>query len=162
MTETRNARRAPISYFVDRRERPSLEDFRRILGRVCVSWGDLESMLTESFGLRARVHYMYGERYGWALRFERYGRLVVAMYPNRGRLSVQIILNRAQVNAALAMSLPAHVSGALEVAKDYPEGRWLFVPVKSRTDARGLQPILALKMPVPDATRVKTLKRRSP
>ncbi len=137
--------RVPFSFFVERNVRPGPADIRRVLGRACAAWDDLETMLRGGFGLKARIHFMYGGRSGWALRFERHGRLVAAMYPNRGRLSVQIILNRAQVNTAMAMGLPAHVAGALEAAKDYPEGRWLFVPVKSRADARGLQRILALK-----------------
>ncbi len=148
MKQTARTKRPPLSYFLERTSRPSGTDFRKILGRAGAAWDDLESMLTELFGLKAKIHYMYGERYGWALRFERHGRLAAAMYPNRGHLSVQIILNPAQVNAALAAGLPPHVAGALKAARKYPEGRWLFVPIQSRKDARELQPIVALKMGV--------------
>jgi len=93
---------------------------------------------------------MYGERYGWALRFRRGGRLVVAMYPSQGRLTVQIVLGRAQVAAASAMQLPASVSRVLEAAKDYPEGRWLFIPVRSRKSAADLLVLISLKMSRPE------------
>lgn len=149
MTKSEKPARAPFSFFAERSVRPRPADFRTVLGRACAAWDDLETMLRREFGLKARIHFMYGGRYGWALRFERYGHLVAAMYPNRGRLSVQIILNRAQVNTALAVSLPTHVAGALKAAKDYPEGRWLFIPVRSRKDAAQLHPIAALKMSRP-------------
>jgi hypothetical protein len=149
MTRTAKAVRAPFSYYVERAARPSVTGIRKVLGRACAPWDDLESMLRETFGLKAKIHYMYGERYGWALRFERHGRLAAAMYPNRGHLRVQIILNPEQVHAALAMSLPPHVAAALKGAKDYPEGRWLFIPVRSRKEAREVQPIVALKFPLP-------------
>jgi hypothetical protein len=94
---------------------------------------------------------MYGQRYGWALRFERDGRLIAAMYPNRGRFVVQVILNRAQVASAQAMKLPAHVDRALKSARPYPKERWLFIPVRSRKEARELQGILTLKLSRPGA-----------
>jgi Protein of unknown function (DUF3788) len=89
---------------------------------------------------------MYGKRYGWALRFERGGRLAVAMYPNREHLTVQIILNRTQVAAATSLALPPAIARALHAATDYPEGRWLFIPVASLKTARELKTLIALKL----------------
>jgi hypothetical protein len=97
---------------------------------------------------------MYGAKYGWALRFRRGGRIIVAMYPNRGTLTVQIILGKAQVAAARAIGLPSRVLKVLEAAKDYPEGRWLFIPVKSRKAARELRSLIGLKLGRPKRVRV--------
>jgi len=96
---------------------------------------------------------MYGERYGWALRFRRGGRTMLAMYPNRSSLTVQIILGKAQVAAAREMGLPSRVSKVLESARDYPEGRWLFIPVRSQKAARELRTLMALKLARPKSTR---------
>jgi hypothetical protein len=153
MTQNNKAVRPPFSVFVDKTVRPSLAGYRKILGRTGAAWNDVAAMLTETFGLKAKIHFMYGDRYGWALRFERSGRLVAAMYPNRSHLFVQIILNRAQVSTAMTMRLPPHVSTALEVAKDYPEGRWLFIAVRSRKEAGELRTIIALKMSRPTEGR---------
>jgi GLPGLI family protein len=71
------------------------------------------------------------------------------MYPNRGKLTVQIILSRVQVAAAEKMKLPPHVSRVLESARKYPEGRWLFIPVRSKKSAEGLRDLIALKMSRP-------------
>jgi hypothetical protein len=89
---------------------------------------------------------MYGKRYGWALRFEQGWRFALAVYPNRGHLTVQIILTRAQVAAASAMNLPSSVERVLQAATDYPEGRWLFVPVSTRKGVEELEPLIALKL----------------
>jgi hypothetical protein len=105
----------------------------------------LQAHLAETYGLEGSFHFMYGEKYGWALRFRRGDRLVLAMYPNRGHLTVQIILGRAQVVAATAMRLPSRVSTVLKAARDYPEGRWLFIPVRSRQSAQELRALIALK-----------------
>ena len=92
---------------------------------------------------------MYGERYRWAFRFQKSGRLILAMYPNRGHLTVQIILGTAQLAIAAAMTLPPFIVRVMEAAKKYPEGRWLFIPVKSAKDAGELRDMIALKISRP-------------
>jgi hypothetical protein len=141
--------RAPFSCFTDRTREPSRGSVRKALAGARVAWDDVEAHLAEAYGLTGSFHFMYGERYGWALRFRRSGRLVLAMYPNQGHLTVQIILGRAHVAAATAMSLPSRVSRVLEAAKDYPEGRWLFIPLRSQKSAQELRTLIALKMSRP-------------
>ncbi len=140
------AMRAPFSCFVDKTREPGLASVRKVLAGARAAWDDLDSHLAETYGLNGSFHFMYGERYGWALRFCRSGRLVLAMYPNHGRLTVQIILSRAQVAAATTMSLPLFISKVLRAAKDYPEGRWRFIPVRSLKSAGDLRTLIALKM----------------
>jgi hypothetical protein len=120
-----------------------------ILAGAREAWDDLEGHLAAAHRLKGSLHFMYGARYGWALRFQRGGRTVLAMYPNREALTVQIILGRAQVSAARAMRLPRRVSSVLEAATDYPEGRWLFLPVRSLAGGRELRPLIELKLSHP-------------
>jgi hypothetical protein len=116
-----------------------------VLARASTAWDDLVAHVADTYGFKSVFHFMYGERYGWALRFDRGGRLVLAMYPDRSRLTVQVILNRAQVEAAEALRLPARVVAALRAAKPYPRERWLFISVTSRAGARELRVLIALK-----------------
>ena len=143
------AARPAFSEFVDRARRPTRASVLKILARARAAWDDLEGHLAEAYRLTGLLHFMYGERYGWALRFRRGGRFVVAMYPNRGRLTAQIVLGRSQVAAASAMDLASSVAKVLAAARDYPEGRWLFIPVKSVKGARELRSLIALKMSRP-------------
>jgi hypothetical protein len=143
------AARPAHGWFVERAREPTRAGVRRILAGAREAWEDLEHHLAESYRLTGSFHFMYGARYGWALRFRRGGRLVVAMYPNRGRFTAQVVLGRAQVEAASSMRLPRSVAAALRAATDYPEGRWLFIPVRSRKGAAELRPLLALKLSRP-------------
>jgi hypothetical protein len=138
--------RPAFSGFPTKTARPTRRGLLEMLGRARAAWEDIEGHLAETYGLTGQLHHMYGARYGWALRFLRGGRLITAMYPNRGRVTVQIILGRAQVAAAGAMDLTPSVVRVFAAAKDYPEGRWLFIPVKSLKGARELRPLLALKL----------------
>jgi len=141
--------RAPHSAFVERKREPSRASVRSALAGARATWDALETYLAETYSLKGLFHFMYGERYGWALQFRRGGRFILAMYPNQGRLTVQIILSRAQVAAATGMRLSSRVLRVVEAAKDYPEGRWLFIPVKSQKGAEELRPLVALKMSRP-------------
>jgi hypothetical protein len=138
--------RAPFSYFDIRTRKPSDARIRRVLSQAREAWDDLVEYLEQIHGLKGSLHFMYGRRYGWALRVRRGSRLVLALYPNQSSLTVQIILGRAQVEAAAAMGLPSRVLEILESATNYPEGKWLFIPVKSLANARELRPLIALKI----------------
>ena len=141
--------RAPFSCFVDCTREPGRASVRKALAEARAAWDDLEAHLAETYRLKSSFHFMYGERYGWALRFHRSGRLVLAMYPNHGHLTVQIILGRTQVAMATAMTLSPRIVRVLEAAKDYPEGRWLFIPVRSGKSAKELRSLIALKISRP-------------
>ena len=147
--------RPPFSYFVSRTEIPTGASVKTILSRAREGWVDLVTYLREAYNLSGELHFMYGQRYGWALRFRRSTRLILAMYPNRGCFTVQIILGQHQVKPAFTMGLSAHVLKVLRAAHAYPEGRWLFIPVKSVRIARELRPLIALKISSSRNRRVK-------
>jgi hypothetical protein len=153
-------RRAPYSCFTEKGREPSLRGVRRALADARAAWDDLESHLADAHGLGGVVRYMYGEPYGWALRFDRAGRLVLAMYPNQGYFTVQIILSRVQIAAAMEMGMPLQIWRAFDAARDYPEGRWLFIRVRSQRSAQQLRPFIALKLARPKAARTRTVKKR--
>ena len=133
-------------------QEPNYGSVREALGKAGAGWDDLVGHLAEVYSLKGSFHFMYGQRYGWALRFRRGGKLIAAMYPNRGRLTVQVVLGRAQVTMGTEMRLSSSISKVLKAAKDYPEGRWLFVPVRSREDAREMRSLIALKLRGPNRT----------
>ena len=112
------AARPAFGGFVDKARRPTRANYLKILARARAAWDDLEAHLAETYRLTGVLHFMYGEWFGWALRFRRGGRFVVALYPNRGRLTAQIVLGRSQVAAASAMDLAPSVTKVLAAAKD--------------------------------------------
>jgi len=151
------ALRKAFSCFVDREQEPSPGAVREALGRACAAWDELETHLADLYGLKGSLHFMYGARYGWALRFRRGAKLIVAMYPNHAHLTVQVVLGRAQVAMAAAMHLSSDILKVLRAAKDYPEGRWLFVPLSSLKSAQEMKHLIALK--VSRAARGRTVAK---
>ncbi len=148
------AARPAFSGFTEKAKRPTLAAFDRVLGRARSAWTGLIGFLGEQ-RVAGKLEWMYGARFGWALRFRKAGRFVTALYPNRGKLFAQVVLGPAQVAAARRMHLPPRVAKVFAAAKDYPEGRWLFVPVQSVKDALDLRPLLALKLARPAKAKAR-------
>ena len=143
------AKRPPFGAFTTKGQRPTEAAYRKALARALAAWDDLLGHLAADYNLEGKLEWMYGEHFGWALRFRKGGRFITALYPNRGKFFAQVVLGKAQVEAATKAGLPASVHKVFAAAKDYPEGRWLFVPVKTLKGARELQPLLALKLAKP-------------
>lgn len=141
--------RPPFGAFTEKARRPTETAFRKALARALAAWDDLLAHLAETYHLTGSLEWMYGEHFGWALRFRKGGRFVTALYPNRGKFFAQVVLGKAHVAAASALALAPSVAEVLAAAKDYPEGRWLFVPVKTVKGARELRPLIALKLSRP-------------
>ena len=141
--------RPPFGAFTTKARRPTEAACRKVLARARAAWDNLLGHLAETHHLAGKLEWMYGERYGWALRFRKGGRFVTAVYPNRGRFFAQVVLGKSQVALAKKAGLPASVRKVFAAAKDYPEGRWLFVPVRSLKGARELRPLLAITLAPP-------------
>ena len=82
---------------------------------------------------------MYGPSYGWMVCFRRAGRLLFSLYPARDALIAQIVLHQNQVDAAAGVELQPATRAIMKAAKQYPEGRWLFIPVLSEADAADVE-----------------------
>jgi len=133
------------SAFADRRREPTAIEILELLGPMAKAWEAFGQHLRETYAVQEDLKFMYGMKYGWALRFRRRGNLLTALYPASGAFVVQVILGGAALEQAECSELGKHARQAIEAAKPYPEGKWLFVRVDSRTDIQDARKLVALK-----------------
>jgi hypothetical protein len=131
--------------FTDKKNQPTIAEFYRMLDGKLTIWEELIKFIREKYPAQEDIKFMYGQKYGWALRFRIKERLLVALYPLKNDFTVQIILNTGAIQQAQKMKLGKNVRQTIEHAKPYPEGRWLFIPVKSKKDIRDIQQLLDLR-----------------
>jgi hypothetical protein len=67
------------------------------------------------------------------------------MYPGNGFFTAQIVLSPRLVAKAAELPLAARARGIVDSTREYPEGRWLYIPVSSRQDVEDVQRIVSLK-----------------
>jgi hypothetical protein len=107
-------------------------------------WNALLQVLAEVYGAAGELRF-YGRNYGWALRFRKSGKALLSLYPGEGSFTAQVVVSPAQAEKAMALALGRKVRAVLETTHEYPEGRWLYIPVASEQDVQDIQQLLALK-----------------
>jgi hypothetical protein len=124
---------------------PTHEALRPLLGDAAAWWDELVRR-TEAMGARGTFTWD-GPKDGWSLRYVRAGRPFVTLSPREGGFRALVILGRSQVEEVPALHLGRHVHGVFDDARQYPDGRWLFIPVESAADVADIVALLETKLP---------------
>jgi hypothetical protein len=135
-----------VGLFTDKNHRPTDAEVREAIGRRLSTWQELIHFVREKYRVQEEFKFLYGEPYGWGLRFSTKGKLLTSLYPVQGGFTVQIILRPEAVETAQRMKMGRNVNRAIARAKPWPNERWLFIPVESEKDFRDVQQLLALRV----------------
>lgn len=133
-----------VGLFVDKAHQPAPEELREALSGALPLWNDLVDFLRDGCGCDGELRF-YGKNYGWALRFRKWGWALCSMYPGSGFFTAQVVLSPRLVGQAAELPLEAKARGILESTREYPEGRWLYLPVSSSRDVEDVQRLVSLK-----------------
>jgi hypothetical protein len=132
--------------FTDKKHQPTEAEIQAAIGSQLSAWQELIRFIRENYPADEDFKFLYGKQYGWALRFRIRGQLLTSLYPADEGFTVQINLSPAAVEQTQGMKLGENVQGAIARATPYPEGRWLFIPVRSADEVRDIQRLLALRV----------------
>lgn len=134
-----------IGVFTNKNHKPTNTEVFGAIGSMLPVWQVLVKFIRENYAVQEDFKFLYGKKYGWALRFRINGKLLTSLYPTQNGFTAQVNLSPAAVKQAQSMKLGKNVQQAIAKAHPYPEGRWLFVPVESRNDVRDIQHLLTLR-----------------
>ncbi|MBM4461040.1 MAG: DUF3788 domain-containing protein [Chloroflexi bacterium] len=135
-----------IGAFTDKTRQPTEAEIQAAIGTQLSAWRDLLRFIRENYSPDEDFKFLYGKKYGWALRFRMGGQLLTSLYPAAGGFTVQVNLSPAAVERAQQMGLGESAQAAIAWATPYPEGRWLFIPVQAAGDVGDIQKLLALRV----------------
>ncbi len=79
------------------------------------------------------------------MRFRKGGKALLSMYPGEGSFTVQIVLGETPAKKASSLKFGRNARNVLESARQFPEGRWLFIRVSVKQDLRDIRQLLLLK-----------------
>jgi hypothetical protein len=135
-----------VGIFVDKNYRPTEADITAAVGPRLALWRALVAEINTTYpAAQDDFKFLYGKKYGWALRFRIKNQLLTSLYPAENGFKVQINLSPEAVDTVLSMGMGANVRQAIEQAYPYPEGRWLFIKVEGDGDLKDIQQLLALR-----------------
>ncbi|HQE93994.1 MAG TPA: DUF3788 family protein [Anaerolineae bacterium] len=135
-----------IGTFTDKKQRPTEDEILAMIGQKLPLWEELIHFIRENYPSDEDFTFLYGKKYGWALRFRIRKQLLTSLYPAEGGFKVQINLSPEAVEQALAMQLGHHVQEAITRAHPFPEGRWVFIPIDSADDVQDIKRLLVLRV----------------
>ncbi|MCL5257163.1 MAG: DUF3788 domain-containing protein [Chloroflexi bacterium] len=135
-----------VGSFVDKAHQPSMEEVVEALGESHEAWWQLIQHIREGYRVTEEFKF-YGKKLGWALRFRKGGQALLSLYPGPGNFTAQIVLAASQAETALSLPLAEGTKGAIAEAYPYPEGRWVFLVVKSMNELEDIKRLLAVKTP---------------
>lgn len=133
-----------IGTFTDKQHLPTGRDITAVLGKAGRGWDEFVHFVEENFGVNGEWKY-YGRNYGWALRFRKGGKALVSLYPGERSYIAQMILIQSVVDQTRTMKLGKAVRAAISKAHPYPEGRWVFLKIDSKSIAKDAKELLLLK-----------------
>ena len=118
--------------FVDKKRKPEPASFEMAVGQAKMHWRKLNEFLGTTLKLNGELKF-YGVNYGWAIRYAKSGKSVIALYPARDSFTAQIIMKREQLTAAYEHGVSDTTKEAVNRATDFKEGRWVFIHVDAKS-----------------------------
>ncbi len=140
------------SCFTDPKHQPTPQEIRSALGTCFLLWERLTSFIENSYQIEGTWSTWGPAKSGWNLRYRRKGKALAALHPQQERILAQVVLGKAQAERARQLKLGKKVSRILRAAPQLRDGRWLFIPVTSESDAEDVEKLLLTKMRPPRNT----------
>ena len=134
------------SCFSKSRSQPTLEEIRSALGSCFPLWERLTNFIEKSYRIDGIWSKWGPAKSGWNIRYRRNGKSLTALHPQRARILVQVVLGKTQAERALQLELGEKTSRILKETPQERDGRWLFIPVTSESDAKDVEKLLLTKM----------------
>ena len=137
------------SCFTDPKHQPTPEEIRFALGSRFPLWERLTSFIETSYRIQGTWSTWGPAKSGWNLRYRRNGKSLAALHPQQERVFVVIVLGMIQAERALQLELIEKITRMLQEAPQLRDGRWLFIPVTSESDAADVEKLLVVKVQPP-------------
>lgn len=121
---------------------PFLQEVFKIIGDKKIFWKSIDSHINEVYGIEGCLK-LIGKK--WAYWYRKGGKTFVTFYPGENELKVQIVLGKKELEKAENMKFCSKVQSIYDSAKQYHDGKWIFIDVDSNTDIDDIKLLLSAK-----------------
>jgi hypothetical protein len=131
----------------DKERQPTEKEIIDYLGKEAAeAWDGITSFLADNYNFAPETIFG-GSKYGWAVRYRRSGKSLCTLHPEKGAFTVLVVLGKAEVEQALAElnNFTPRIAEIITSAKQYHDGRWLWIHVLDRNDTADIRRLLQIK-----------------
>ena len=127
---------------------PTAAQIVTLLGRAAPLWEELQTELTEAYGPLGRKWSFSGKSGRWSLQLkaERKKRTIVYAIPCPKHFIAAFALGEKACLAARSGGLPEQVLDIIDRAPRYPEGRGVWLEVRTKRELLAVVKVASLKM----------------
>lgn len=130
--------------FTDKEIKPSNNDIYQCLGQVKTLWDNITRFVEDRYDVQGELKF-YGKNLGWALRYKKSGRVLIALYPGDGEYTAQIILNKEQIGQVLKLDIRTKTRELIEQTTMIREGKWLYLRVVEETNLDEIKTLITTR-----------------
>ena len=134
------------SVFGEKTKKPDVPELEKALGKSTDFLKKIEAQLTEQFGEIEREWKFYSKKAGWTFALVNNGNRLLHLIPRSGFFSVVITLGKKAVSASQHIGLPSEITSEIENAKEYAEGKSIWIDVSSEKNIMPVIQLVATKM----------------
>jgi hypothetical protein len=132
---------------LDKEHPPTAKAIADYLGKdAAAAWDDITAFLAANYDFAPETVFG-GRKYGWAVRYRRSGKSLCTLHPEKGAFTVLIVLGGKETERALAAlsDFSPGVADTISGAKQYHDGRWLWLRVIKKNEAADIKRLLQIK-----------------
>lgn len=137
----------PGERLLDPTHPPSKEEIIDFLGRPYGDqWATLDDFIQETYQAECAWRF-YGSKNGWTLRYRKGGRPLCEITPEKGTLTVLIVLGSqeaADTQTCLDTFGPM-TRECFTAARAFHDGRWLWLHIQETRDVEDVEKLLIIK-----------------
>ncbi len=124
--------------------KPTEKDFLALIGPKAKLWCEIRSYLASRYDHKPELS-VGKKEYDWTIRYRKSGKTLVTLIPEPGGFCVLVVLGKEEIGKAGQAKLNKCVQGILESAKQYHDGRWLWIRPKNRSDLKSIFTLMCIK-----------------
>jgi hypothetical protein len=133
--------------FKEKNNKPTDNDIYTSLEDAKPVWDTLISFLEDNYQISGELIF-YGKNFGWAQRYRKAGRVLIAIYPRKAEFLVQIILNEKEIEDVLKTDITTETKKIIMDTNMIREGKWIYLTVTDESDLNDVKHLIKARYPL--------------
>jgi hypothetical protein len=124
--------------------KPTEKMMLTVIGMKATLWSEFRTYLADHYD-HEPVLSVGKKEYDWTIRYRKSGKTLVTLSPEKNGFCVLVVLGKKEVAEAKNVDLNPYVKKIFETAKQYHDGRWLWIRPKNKKDIESIKTLLRVK-----------------
>ena len=134
-------------YTANQNYAPTEKQMLKLLGKKAPFWSSLREYLANNYPECIPVFTMEGKDKSYTIRYRKSGKTLVTLYPSSKSLTVLVVLGKKEVAKVEQFEdkLSKKICDLFHNAKQYHDGRWLWIQPSTKKDIESIKMLLTVK-----------------